>query len=299
MIWQGKVVSLSNYEDVFKGYSKDTLEVIRGALFDSTPIESYLSRFKNNPYMLWQVKLAIDEGVDSEWFSICSSGVSLERVRSIVKRGINLKALKELLKGTKLSDNYLSYVFKWYENGICLDRYDFSILPENLLDVFDQGISLGYPMEIFNNGVQFDKAYIIACLKIISSGKKVTKFLDGDWDLANMLLLSQYSRSKYYDKFIDYINKSITPSVLEEIFLCCKVGMPLAEVSSLDSDGVYVYSGPNISIARETFLKKLDYTKVLVPGISVSEASSILSDMEIKYGKKVSGRFRKSVHIDS
>lgn len=295
MIWKGELVTLSNYERVFDGFSKDVLEVIRSALFDCTPIEKYINRFSNNPYMLWQVKLGIDEGLDDDWFYICPSGDTLLKIRELRFKNINLNALKSILSGSNLSEVYFKYILRWYEKGIYLGKYNFSILPEDLLEVFNYGINLGYPMYIFNNGVHFSYEYIIGCLRLLSNGKKVDKFLKGDWDIVNISLLADYSKSKYYDKFIDYITNSITPSVLEEIYKCCRVGMPLKGVTSLDSDGLYLYNGVIINLAREAFLKKFDYGRLLEPGISVVDATSIMHEMELNATKNISGRLRRGL----
>lgn len=294
MIWQGNVVNLSNYNRIFKSYSKEVQEVIRGALFDCTEITDYIDRFKNDPYMLWQVKLAIDENLDTEWFAICPDGVSLAKVREMSNRGINMKPLMKLLNGTKLSGVYFKYILKWYHKGIYLGKYNFSILPEGLLEVFDYGISLGAPMHLFNNGVCFEYGYVLSCLKILSNGKDISKFLDGDWDLANISLLAEYSKTKYYDKFIDYIQKTVTPSILEEIYECAKSGLPIREVTVVDTDGLYVFSKIHIALAREAFYKKLAYKKILQPGISISEATSILNELELAKGKRLSGVLHKN-----
>jgi len=294
MIWEGNIVSLSNYEKVFCGYPKDTLEVIRSALFDCTPIEDYIKRFSNDSYMLWQVKLCLDEGVDESWFDICPNGSTLGRVRELVARGINVNPLAETLEGSNLSGDYFDYIIKWYEKGIYLGNYNFSILPADLLAVFDYGLSLGYPMHLFNNGKHFKYEYVLACLRLLSNGKSIDRFLEGNWDLANISLLSRYSKTKYYDKLIDYVSSEITPSVLEEIYECCKVGMPLKEVSMVDKDGIYVFSGVHIALAREAFLKKMEYRGILKPGISISDATAVLNEMELKSSKRLSGRLHKN-----
>lgn len=294
MIWEGKLVSLSNYREIFKGYSNDTLEIIRSALIDCTPIEKYIRGFKNNPYVLWQIKLCLDEGIDEKWFKICPNGYTLSRVRALVSKGINVSPLADILENSNLSEEYFEYIIKWYEGGTYLGDYDFSILPKDLLGVFDYGIKLGFPMHLFNNGINFKYEYVLACLRILSNKKNIGRFLDGEWDLANINLLAKYSKTKYYDKMIGHVSSSITPSVLEEIYECCKVGMPLKDVSVLDSDGIYVFSGVHIGLAREAFLDNLDYRGILKPGISVFDATSVLNELKLNSSKRLSGRLRKN-----
>lgn len=293
MLWGNKKVNINNYSEVFKDYSVDVKEVIRSAILDDTPIEPFIAVYKNNPFMLWQVKMAIDEGLESFWFYSLSSGSTLARLRELHRKGINVKPLKKYFsKG--LSDSHYEYIIKWYGEGNSLSKYDFEILPNSLLKVFDYGISLGYPMYLFNNGVHFSEEYIMCCLRILSNNKNIGKLLDGSWNIENLELLARYSKSRYYDKLIDYVTKDITPSVLEELYSCCKVGMPLDCVSVVDSNGIYIYSGVHISIVREAYLDSLDYSKLLNADASINELNNILNSMKYSSKKKVSGRLRKN-----
>lgn len=293
MIWNGKKVNINNYNEVFKDFSVDVREVIRGALLDDTPITPYISKFKKDPYMLWQVKMGLDEGIDTEWFHLLNSGKLLQKVRVLTKKGINLNPLKKIIK-PELSEKYCDYIFSWYSKGVSLEKYDFSILPESLLEVFDKGISLCYPMYIFNNGVCFTDGYVLCCLKILSNKKSVSMFLGGDWDEANLALLGRYAGTKYYDNMIEYITKDVTPSILEEIYECCKVGMPLDEITKVDSDGVYLYRKSHISLIREAFLNKYNYEELYNPNLSTAEVSEIYSEMSLGSMKKLKGRLRKN-----
>jgi len=289
----GKKVNINNYSEVFKDYSKDVKEVIRSAILDDTSIAPYIGRFKNDPYMLWQVKMALDEGLDFRWFELVNSGSILFKLREMKEGGINIEPLKSYFsKG--LSDSHYKYIVKWYSEGYALEKYNFDILQDSLLDSFDYGISLGYPMYIFNTGVNYSKEYILCCLRMLSNGKSVQRFLDGTWNTENLELLAKFSKSRYYDKLIVYVTKEITPSVLEELYNCAKVGMPLNEVSMIDSSGVYVYSAIHISLIREAFLNNWNYSCLLNPELSINKINSILDDLRYSSMKKVSGRLRKN-----
>lgn len=292
MKWNNKKIIINNYLQVFNDYSKDIKEVIRSAILDDTPIEPYINKCKNNPYLLWQIKMSIDEGLDSSWYDIINSGEILLLLRGLNKKSINIKPLKGYFsKG--LSENHYKYIIKWYGEGYALSKYNFNILPDSLLECFDYGLSLGYPMYIFNNGVLFTKEYIMCCLKILSNGYQINKFLNGDWDLENLELLSKFSKSKYYNKLIGFVSKSITPSVLEELYECCKVGMPLDDISAIDGY-TYVYSAIHISKIREAYLSNLDYKSMLDTNLSIADLNSMLDEMKYSASKKVSGRLRKN-----
>lgn len=289
MFWNNKKVNINNYLEVFKDYPKSIKEVIRSAILDDTPIEPYIVKYKNNPYLFWEIKMSLDEGISPNIFKYIKSGDILDKIRQLSLKGINIKPLEKYL-AMGLTDEYYKYILKWYEKGYALEKYKFNILPENILESFDYGLSLGYPMHIFNNGVQYSNRYIKACLKILSNKRQVNKYLDGNWDIDVLEMLSNYSRYKYYEKMVDFITTDITPSVLEEIYNCCKVGMPLGDISSVDSSGIYVYSSSQIKIIREAFIKGLDYNLLLNPELSIKDMYSIEEDMELNSKKKISGR---------
>lgn len=295
MIWKGKKVNINNYREIFKGWSNSSLEVIRSAILDDTPLEPYISAYKGEPHLLWEIKMALDEGIDLSWISssfLNSSHNSfniLKDLRELKELGYNIKPIKKYL-GMNLSMDHIVYILKWYKKGYSLDRYDFSILPKSLLDVFDYGLSLGYPMYLFNNGKQYSPEYVKACLKILSNNQQVSRFLDGDWYLDVLEMLATYSKSKYYKKLIDYVTRDITTSILEELYLCCKSGMDLKEISKLDEDGLYVYQPIKMRIIREAFVNKYDYTRLMNTELSVSNMNTMLKEMELNSMKRVSGR---------
>lgn len=292
MQWNGIKITINNYNEVFKNYSIDIREIIRSAVLDGTPIEHYIDKFKNDPYLLWQVKLSIDEGISPFWFNGVVSGRLLYSIRELNRRGINIEYLAEYFS-LGLQDDYYEYIIKWYSYGYNISKYNFDILPKNLLSVFDYGLSLNFPMYMFNNGVNFSEEYIMCCLKILSNEKDISIFLNGDWNIENLELLSKYSRSRYYDTLVKYISIEITPFVLDELFECCRVGMPLDDVAVVD-DGVYIYSGVHISLIRQAFLDKLDYRCLLDSTLAIKELHSKLDNLKSKTGKKVSGILNKN-----
>lgn len=289
MLWKGKKVNINNYNEVFAEFPLDIREVVRSAILDDTPIEHYIKRGVD-PYLLWQIKLGLDEGLDSEWFSILRSGNVLKSIRDMKARNINIEPLKEVLRQYRLDDEYYKYILNWYNKGIALEKYNFSIIPKKLLETFGYGVSRGYPMHMFNTGVSYNSEYILYCLKILANGKNISKFLSGSWDDANMALLTKYSSSKYYDKLIDYVTINITPSILEELYECCKVGMPLDEISAIDDDGIYVYSKLHLEKAREAFLLKLDYRELL--NVKAHETTDKLFEMQLSQ-KRLHGVLKK------
>lgn len=292
MQYKGTKLTLNNYREELSDCSIDVLDVVRSAILDDVQLGAFIQKYKNNPYMLWQVKLGMDEYMDTYWFTLAHSGEELAMLRKYKSRGLNINSLKKYFM-LKLPSVYYTYILKWYEQGVQLDKYDFSILPESLLDVFDKGISRGYYMSVFNNGISYEPEYIVLCLRIMSKKKSIVQFLNGDWDIENLRLLSEFSKSKFYDKLDEYVTKEITPSVLSEIIECTKCGMNLEELCIVDDEGIYVYSPYHIKMIREAYMENLDYSVLLDSSLSLTDVNMKFTELSLSSKKKLSGKLYK------
>lgn len=288
MIMNGSKVNLKNYEQVLKGYSKDVLDVVRGAILDDIDISKYIQKCKNNPYLLWQIKLALEEGLEGDWLGGITDGRVLEGVRGLDKDGYSVKSFLKIL-GEGYTWDVAKYLFSWYRSGCNLDSYDFAILPDGLLPVFDWGIRLGYPMHLFNTGLQYSPEYIRCCVKILSNRHSIQSFLDEIWDIFLLKAISEYSSSALYGEVIPYITKDATPSIVEGLFDCCKIGMNLEELAVLGSDGLYLYSYSQLDLLRDAFKSNLDYSEMLGKA-DFGEMLGVYNLLLLDSQKRLSGR---------
>lgn len=293
MIWKNKRVNMSNYQEVFRGYSRPIRELVRSAIMDDTPIGNYIDKYKNNYHMLWEVKLALEVGLDPKWFDIVTSHALLSEVRVLFENGMDIEPLAKHFSMQLSSDHY-KYILKWYKQGISLDKYDFSIVDRKLLSVYDSYFNLGISMEVFNTGESYSVRYLVACVSIYRSGNDVSKFLDGKWDEENLLLLAKYSKSKYYKKMIGYVDKEVTPSLLEEMYALVKQGSGHYEELFKVVNGEYVYSDRKLALIRKALLKGYDYVSLIDDTLSLDDMYSKYNELELTSKRKVSGRLRKN-----
>lgn len=297
MQYKGKRVNLSNYNKEFENLSRDSRDVIRSAILDDTPLGVYVDKFGRDPYMLWQIKLGLDEYLDSRWFSIAKSGEALYKVRELSNKGINIDILLDFVT-EETPDVYLGYVLRWYEMGVNVEKYKFDILPEKLLNVFDFGLKRGFPMYLFNTGkaYRYSERYIKSCLVIMSNRKSIEGFLDGDWDESILETLGEYSKSKYYDRVIKYTEKCITLSLLEALLKCVKSGMldkDLERIFVVDEEGYYVYDSFRVEVFLKAFEKDLDFSSLLDTSLSIKDLYLRLDELELTKNTKIKGRLGK------
>ena len=89
MEYCGREITLENLDAIFAGYSLDTREEIRSALFRGTPILPYIER---TPEDLHQIRLAMIETVPDVFFVLPAP--VLKQVREYMQEGLNLNVLK-------------------------------------------------------------------------------------------------------------------------------------------------------------------------------------------------------------
>lgn len=134
MNYQGREITLDNYRTVFKGYSLDTLDEIRSALLDSTPIFPYLRR---SPEDLHQIRLAMLEAVPGDFFTL--SAPVLKEVRALLSSGQSCEVTRQWVsKG--LSDDVLLQVIKWEQKGYYLSNIDFSYVRPAHFDTIETAL---------------------------------------------------------------------------------------------------------------------------------------------------------------
>lgn len=294
MKWNDKVLNISNYSSELKGYSQEVKEIVRSAILDGTPLsKEMVDRFKDEEFMLFEVKIAIDEGMEFDLASSFKYASALKMVRKLVKSGVNIKPLAKIVKEVD-SEEGIKYIIRWYRIGVNLENYNFSILPNNLYRVFDSGLSLGLPMWEFNNGKQYSEEYVRLCSIILSRGKSVNKFLEGDWDIDVLGVIADNAKIGYYDCVVSRVNSNIYLSAIEKLFECAKYGMPLDRLSEVDEDGNLIYGTYTMDLALKAYLEGVDYTQLLDTEMTPQDLKCTLDILLLKKkNSTISGKLHK------
>lgn len=294
MKYKGTILILDNFREVLKDYSLDIQDTVRSAILDGVDLEDYLVTCKENPYRLEQIRLGIKEGLEKDFFRL-TSGDLIYRIRDLKKNGVNLAPLLKYCKES-LSREYFEYMLSWYKEGFVLDNLNIAVIPKDLLEVFDYGLRRGYPMQLFNKGVNYSQDYIKCCFKILSNNKDVTAFLKGDWKTEVLRLIAAFSHYQVskYNNLIGHIDNTTDVEHIEKYIECVKAGMPLNEVTKIDKSGKPIYTPKQIDVILQAFVKKLDYKQLYNSKLSVSELEGMLLAMEVDNKRKISGRLYKN-----
>lgn len=249
MKFKNKVVNIDNYKEVFSGYSKDCLEVIRSAILDATPIEPFIEKCKNNPYRLWQIKMGIDEYMPLNLLKYVTDGEILYRLRKVRQEGQSLEVFENI--DMLVDQEVLKLAIEWYEKGIDISKYNLSIIPKSSLRGFTWGISKGIDMTVFNVNHPLDSDEIICLAKILVRDKNqdISKYVNkGKYPKSVLSKLSEMSKTISINDINPYVVTGITEGYLDCMINCLKVGIPL-DKAFISEDECYVLIPKEIDMA--------------------------------------------------
>ena len=286
-----KFKGLDNFRSELKEFIVDIQDVVRSAILDGVDISDYIEDCSNNPYKLEQIRLAMKENLSKDYFRL--SGDSIYQIRKLNSRGVALSHIEKQLK-SNLSDEYMSYLVRWVDEGINVSKLNIAIIPKNLLETFDYGLSKGFDMSIFNTGISYTSKYIMLCLQIAKNGKPISFLLNGDYSIASLEVLVKFSKvsETHWERLISVIDCNTSSERVYLLCNLCKTNLDLNVLQRRDQ-GKYVYANSCLSVLVEAFTANLDLKELLLE-TDPSAMKSKKDAMVLKSKRKVSGRFVKN-----
>lgn len=287
--YNGRVITLTNYRQVFEGYREDVLDEIRNAVLDDTPIGGYIDLLKNNPLTLNQVRLCIREMVPKRYININYGSKVLSEIRVLNDLGLNLSKLDKYLPARtilKLDEDVLYEMLKLYENGKGTDLEGINFLKLNkpkALVVLD-AIKLGYPVRICIEGRETTlpldtlKLYI----KAMNMGVDIHMFLTSDWSASQLVQILSASKRVDIVELLNYINPYFTAEAIQQVIEGMAHGVDVSPYTALDEDSYPLFNHYQMRVLREALESKVDISGVLNPEMSDIDMKVKLSTRSIR-----------------
>lgn len=219
--YNGVKLVLDNFRTVLSEYSLDIQDVVRSAILDDVDISGYIQMYSSSPYQLDLVRLMLKEGIPKKYVGVYGEKGKLY-IRKLHSAGYSLEKLGNKNNLSSLSESHLEYLYYWVSSGYDVSYLNLSIIPVELLPQFDYGIKLGLSMRPYNNGVNYSKEYMYACMRIQKSGKSVSGILGKDLDIDIVKVLENYTsmRSDIFNKVLSHTNNDSIP---ERVNTLCKL----------------------------------------------------------------------------
>lgn len=294
MKYNGKELILDNLREVLKGFSVDIQDTVRSAILDGIDISKYINPCRDNPYRLEQIRLSKKEGMSDIYFSV-QNGSILYQIRKMRHKNIDTVWIEKQLKNGTLSSKHFEYMLKWVEDGVNISSLNISLIPNDLLDVFDHGMRSGFDMSLFNNGKSYRPKYIRLCMQIMNNGKYVSFLLKDEWSMSVLSLLVSFSKAStlVWNSLVSNIDATTSADRVKCLLPLVSNGISVGKLQRKVNSS-YLYSDDCLSLIYKAYCDGLDYEYLIDNSTSHSEMEEMLELMYINKGKKVSGRVRKS-----
>ncbi len=278
--FKGRVVTLNNYEIIFKGYSVDILDEIRSAILDDTPISSYINACRTNSYTLNQLRLATREYLPKQYLNTNLSGRSIKLIRDLYKSKVDISPISKYipLGGNPILDNDdLELILETMYNGADISKVDFSIVPKNNIAMICKGLIKGYPMWLFTNeGKEYDNDLILQLIKGMSLGIDIHPFVKGDWNVKSVVHILSYSKRININNLMSNINSNFDLSQISAVIQCMLSKLDYELLCKKDSKGIPVFNAYQMYILHDCLMHDILTEEIYDPNLSDMDMNDLL-----------------------
>jgi hypothetical protein len=250
MLYKGKNVTLTNYKQLFKGYSADILDEIRSAILDETPITQYVESCKADSYKLNQLRLAKREGVPDCYLNTNFTAQTIFCVRTAKRMNCDISAILVYCneKGLFLPSDTIEKLANAVLGGVQIEKVNFRFVPYALTEMVLRGLKRGFPMWLFtedmNTLCRMSEKRLQTLLNGMELGVDVHVFLRGSWTDEQVSYLVSFGKS--IDGLLGLINSNFSYDLLTEIVPLYREGKlsydDIRTLCAVDDTGYPIYN---------------------------------------------------------
>lgn len=237
--YKGILITINNYMEVFEKFEPDILDEIRSAVLDDTPIGVYIRSCADDSYKLGQLRMALREYVPKEYLNSRLSGRCIYLIRQCYKKGIDLSPILSYIKGNlKLENDSIEKILGVVLLGIDIRKVDFTIVPEDNIEIICEGLIKGYPMWLcVSEEGYLTTSFIRQLMKGMKLQIDIHPFLNGKWSEEQLVLILSNARSVNVNDLLEYVNYNFTVDHLVEIIDIAREGLDYSLLCMKDKDG--------------------------------------------------------------
>lgn len=297
-VYRGVMITMQNYQEVFRGYSMDVLDEVRSAVLDDTPIGLYIDKCKEDSYKLGQIRMAIREYVPIEYLNYKVSGKSINLLRKVYTSGISVAPiLPYITQSPYLKDSSLERVLESVLNGSDITKIDFRQVPDKNVDIICLGLEKGYPMWLCADNPDLEPDYIKLLMRGMKLGIDIHPFLNGLWGKDQITYLFTQSRDTDINNILCYVNYKFETDALKEVVDAKHLGVDIRKICVQEKDGEPIYNCYQMEVMKEAMKQRALTNEMCNPNISDMDMRDMM-EKEIARQKSIrkpvlSGQLRK------
>ena len=243
--YKQKNVTLDNYRDIFDVCTPDVLDEIRSAVLDDTSIANFIKPCGNDSYKLGQLRMAVRELVPVEYLNTNLTGKTVYYIRQGFSKGRDMSALLRYINERTITveADTLQVLAEYVFLGTDITKVDFTIVPNNLLNIVCRGLYQGYPMWLLiEEGTTLSESTIHILMRGLQLGVDVHPFINGDWNNDSLLLIFSYAKTIDLNLILPYINSNFDTETLRVLLDLVAKGIPISTLCVKDTAGMPVYN---------------------------------------------------------
>lgn len=300
--YRSQVVTLENYRQIFKTCTPDILDEIRSAILDDTEISQFIKPCGNDSYLLSQLRLAVREMIPVEYLSCKLTGKTIYNIRQGFNKSRDMSALLKYYgtRSIKVDRLVLEKLSDFCLVGTDITRVDFTIVPDELIEIVCKGLYQGYPMWLLLDADNMPTEKTIHILmRGLSTGVDIHPFLSGDWEIDSMLLLFSYSKSVDLNNILSFINSKFSIDCIKVLLDLSSKGIPITKLCIKDLEGIPIYSSYQMFELGKAIEAGVDIPKMYNANLSDFDMAELREKLIADKDKKLSAKLNKKPKLES
>lgn len=276
--YKSMTITLENYREVFKVCTPDVLDEIRSAVLDDTAIATFIKPCGLDSYKLGQLRMAVRELIPTEYLNPRLTGKTIYNIRQGFLKSRDMSPILRYYttRGLKLDKDTIEKLSEFCLIGTDINRMDFTIVPDNLVDIVCKGLYQGYPMWLLiDEDCILDESTIQVLMRGLSLGIDVHPFLSGEWKKDTLLLMFSYAKSVDLNEVLRYINCNFDSASIKVLLDLASRNVPITQLCIKDTAGIPVYNSYQMFELGKAIEEGVDYKAMYNANLSDFEIATM------------------------
>lgn len=302
MYWNGQRVTSLNYKDIFseqRGFSEDVRDEVRSALLDNIDISPIIEKYgKTVPDYIREVRLSTKVGIPKKYLRGIKNPKTLGYLRRLWERNVDVSPFDTYL-GMGLAETAEVTALSLIESSHDISKYDFSIIPEELLPFYKEGVLLQKPIYLFNQLLpRVTPEYVREVLVLREKNVPVEEFLEEVWPIQTLKVLNKTNSPEDIEELLTYIYSTYPSELVESLMEIQANNLPLEIFSAIDADQEIptpIYKPFQLDWVLQAFSENIDWEPMANPNLGNEELALYIREKRFDKGKAMKGRLRKHI----
>lgn len=294
--YRSQTITLENYRSIFKVCSPDILDEIRNAILDDTAIAQFIKPCGNDSYLLGQLRMSVREMIPVEYLSAYVTGKTIYNIRQGFLKNRDMSALLKYYnpKSIKVDKMTLEKLSEFCLVGTDISKVDFTVVPNELVDIVCKGLYQGYPMWLLiDEGNMPNEKTIHILMRGLSIGIDIHPFLSNDWKTEVMLLIFSYAKSVDLNEVLRYVNHNFDADSVKVLLDLASKNIPITSLCVKDTSGIPVYNSYQMYELGKAIEEGVDTKEMYNASLSDFDISEMRKSEIAKKNRKLSASLSK------